>query len=154
MPGSASASNQSKELESREHFTKGAHHHLSYHLMLCKGFLCEQIGMQIAFVWFFTLFFFLPQSFPGWFKALCASCNHSHIHMALHTHTHIEDNVFWHDRAGQTSDEWSPSPPGLIFSRLSRCLCAQINQAPCSNQSHLYLPANKWHCWEGEINRG
>lgn len=153
MPGSASASNQSKELESREHFTKGAHHHLSYHLMVCKGFLCKQIGMQIAFVCFFPPFYL--KAFQADLKhCVHPAITHTYTWLCTHTHTHIEDNVFWHDRAGQTSDEWSPSPPGLIFSRLSRCLCAQINQAPCSNQSHLYLPANKWHCWEGEINRG
>lgn len=108
----------------------------------CVRLLCKQIGMQIAFVCFFS-----PQSFSGWFKALAYPA-------ITHTHTHIEDNVFWHERAGQTSDECSPSPPGLIFSWLSRGMCAQINQAPCSNQSHLYHPANKWHCSGGEINRG
>lgn len=118
-----------------------------------KVFFVNKLECKLHLV-FFSLFFPLKAFQADLKHCVHPAITHTYAWLCTHTHTHIEDNVFWHDRAGQTSDEWSPSLPGLIFSRLSRCLCAQINQAPCSNQSHLYLPANKWHCWEGEINRG
>lgn len=53
--------------------------------------------------------------------------------------------VFWQEGVGQPSDEQSLSSRHVVF--FLSCMLfgtgGRINQAPCSNQSHLYHPANK-----------
>lgn len=103
-------------------------HAILNHIVWCL--LCKQIGMQIAFVCFFS-----SQSFSD-VKALVLGKSLSH------THTR---GIMFCDMRELDKPQMNVLPPstGLIFSWLSQSMCAQINQTPCSNQSHLYHPANK-----------
>lgn len=106
----------------------------------CVRLLCKQNGMQIAFVCFF---FYPSQSFSAWFKAL-TSCNVTHTRAQKYTRRIMFTGTRELDKPQMNV---LPPPPGLIFPRLSRGMCAQINQSPCSNQSHLYHLTYTWHCW-------